>query len=103
MVGVIFKAREKSDLRWVRDSNEHPDDGHFERFCPECHRKGLSQTFWEVSLDFWNPHNLSMCRACLLEKRRLDQRRRRANDPDYRTRQVEQSYRIRFGERKVDM
>lgn len=98
MAGVIFKDREKADVRWVRDSNEHPDDGHFERFCPSCHRKGKSQTFWPMTLDFWNPHNLKMCRACLAEKRRLEMRARR-RDPAFRARQVEQSYRIRFGDR----
>lgn len=98
MPSVIFKERQKADIRWVRDSHDHPDDGHFERFCPSCHKKGNSQTFWPITTEFWNPHSLRYCRACNAERRAAEQRKRR-EDPEFRRRQVEQSYQIRFGSR----
>lgn len=98
MTSVVFKVRQKADVRWVRDSDEHPDDGHFERFCPSCHKKGKGESFHELCLEFWNPHNLNVCRTCLAERRAREQRQRRQRDREFRQRQVEQSYAIRYPE-----
>ena len=52
----------------------------FELWCPDCERYTKGQTFWPITLEFWNPHTLQRCRACETDKHnRMEAARRTAN------------------------
>lgn len=63
-------------VRWNRQTLA------FEMWCPDCASKGGAQggpTFWPLTHEFWDVHNgLSRCRACQAEKKRREERGRRA-------------------------
>ena len=64
------------------DVRYRPDTG-WERFCPDC-RAARVAAWWPLDLEFWNPHNLQVCRACLRARDAEQHRHRLANDPAYR-------------------
>lgn len=51
----------------------------FELQCPHCRSKSR-QSYWPLTLEFWNPHSLSICRACHAERDRAKQRERRQDE-----------------------
>ena len=49
----------------------------FEMYCPGCARRGNGPRYWPITLEFWSPQNLSVCRACVLMYKSDYERRRR--------------------------
>lgn len=47
-----------------------PDTG-FEMQCPRCARLAR-ESYWPITLEFWTPHNMTACKACILTGRRLE-------------------------------
>lgn len=51
----------------------------YEMWCPDCEGKHGTATFWPLTDEFWVPHRgLARCRACWAEKKRRDEKGRRA-------------------------
>lgn len=68
-----------SDMRY------RPDIG-FERRCESC-AKRRGQCFWPVTLEFWDPATLKVCRACYLERQARWRREAYRRSEAYRAQQ----------------
>jgi hypothetical protein len=66
----------RADLH--RPARWNPDLKEFELQCPDCVAK-CRQSYWPLSIEFWNPRTVRRCRACIAERDRDKQRERRKN------------------------
>lgn len=64
-------------VRWNRAEQQ------FEMWCPSCAAIDNGPSFWPLTQEFWDVRTgLTLCRACRAEKKRRDERGRRAAKRD---------------------
>lgn len=72
-------------IRYNKDTEE------FEYRCESCLRKNV-KAWWPLTLEFWSPYRgMTRCHACHAEYKAKVMRDRRANDPEYKQRCVQQT------------
>lgn len=62
----------------------------FEMKCDDCSASG-QQSYWPLTVEFWNPRTMQRCRACDYERRRRMERERRKSDPAFRQARLERA------------
>jgi hypothetical protein len=70
----------RSDIH--RPARWNAELGEFELQCPECVSK-CRNSYWPLTIEFWNPRSVRRCRACHLEGDRAKKRALR-QDPAVR-------------------
>jgi hypothetical protein len=65
-------------------------DGEFELRCSECAVEGGVTAYWPITTEFWDPRNLTACRAHLLKRKRLKAKERYWLDPETERRRTAQ-------------